>query len=266
MKKIALTVLKITLFFVGWALTLAMDIPPASPPVWRFFAEAGPLLSMILFTAAFVFIEKGKVKIPLRHHAVRGALTGIAVGLVWIGLSAGILLLTHQLMISGKNDVDMPGLWILSAFLNVVMQELLARGYIYQLLKTTYGLPAAVIVSTALFTLMHGGAFEAGLLPVMNVVTMCLLTTVLYEAEGTILAPIMAHAAWNIIGGVILGGVSLADDYPSVFSMAPSENVILSGGSLRIEGSIVVLIMNIALALIILARNQKKTQENRLPQ
>lgn len=147
---------------------------------------------------------------------------------------------------------------MLSAFINVIMQELLVRGYIYQLLKTKYDLPVAIIVSTALFALMHGGAFEAGLLPVVNVITMCLFTTALYEAEGTLLAPIMAHAVWNVVGGVILGGVSLADDYPSLYSMTPSENVILSGGTCRIEGSIVVLVVNIALMLIFFHRAKKR--------
>ena len=67
----------------------------------------------------------------------------------------------------------------------------------------------------------------------------------------------MAHAVWNIVGGVVLGGVSLADDYPSLYSMTPSENVILSGGSCMIEGSIVVLVVNIALMLIFFCRYQK---------
>jgi membrane protease YdiL (CAAX protease family) len=79
-----------------------------------------------------------------------------------------------------------------------------------------------------------------------------------YEAEGTILAPIMAHAIWNIIGGVILGGVSLADDYHNMLNLTSSKNVILSGGSYRIEGSIVVLVINITLMLIFINRCNKK--------
>ena len=146
--------------------------------------------------------------------------------------------------------VQLLWLWMLSAFVNVVMQELLVRGYIYQLLKTNCNLPVAVVVSTALFTLMHGGALEAGLLPVANVISMCLFTTALYEAEGTLLAPIMAHAVWNMVGGVILGGVGLADDYPSLFNMTPSTNALLSGGSCKIEGSVVVLVLNVVLTLV----------------
>lgn len=259
MKKALITFLKIAVFFVGWAVCTAIDVPARNPAVWRFFAELVPLASMILFTVVFILIEKKKVRIPIAANAGEGTLVGTIVGIVWIGASVGILIGTHQLVITDKNYIQMLWLWIFSAFINVIMQELLVRGYIYQLLRTKYNLPAAIVVSTALFSLMHGGAFEAGLLPVMNIITMCLFTTALYEAEGTLLAPIMAHAVWNVVGGVILGGVSLADDYPSLYSMTPSENVILSGGTCRIEGSIVVLVVNIALMLIFFHRAKKRS-------
>ena len=104
---------------------------------------------------------------------------------------------------------------------------------------------------------MHGGAFEAGVIPVINVVTMCLFTMALYESEKTILAPIMAHSIWNIVGALILGGVSLADDYPSVLTMTASANKILSGGEYKIEASIVVTVLNVILMGIFYIRYRK---------
>ena len=211
-------------FFIGWAvLSGIIDIPSDNPAIWRFFAELIPLTVMILFTV----------------------------------VASSILIFSKQLEITGKNEVSFLWLWILSAFLNVIMQELLVRGYIYQILKERYNLPAAVIVTTAIFTFMHGGAFEAGVIPAINVVTMCLFTTALYESEKTILAPIMAHSIWNIVGALILGGVSLADDYPSVLTMTPSANKLLSGGAYKIEASIVVTILNVVLMGIFYIRYRK---------
>ena len=251
MKKLLITVLKIVIFFTGWAvLSGVIEIPSDDPALWRFFAELIPFAVMILFTLIFWLIEKRTVNIPIKENAVKGTLTGIVTGIVWIGAAASILIFSKQLEITGKNEVSRLWLWILSAFLNVIMQELLVRGYIYQLLKDRYGLPAAVIVTTAIFTFMHGGAFEAGVIPVINVVTMCLFTTALYEAEKTLLAPIMAHSVWNIIGAIILGGVSLADDYPSILTMTAPGNDLLSGGAYLIEASIVVTILNVILMVI----------------
>ena len=153
-------------------------------------------------------------------------------------------------MITGRQEVPDLWLWILSAFINVAMQELLVRGYIYQLLKEEYGLPAAAAATTILFTFMHGGAFEAGLIPVINVFTMSLFVTALYEAEGSLLAPVMAHALWNIIGALFLGGVSLAEDYPNMFTMEAAGSRSLSGGAYRIEGSLVVTVLNTLLLIL----------------
>ena len=162
-----------------------------------------------------------------------------------------------QFEIIVKSEVPLLWLWIISAFINVVMQELLVRGYVYQLLKTKYNLAAAVIITTILFTVMHGGAIEAGVLPVVNVVTMCLFTTALYEAEGTLLAPIMAHAVWNIVGALFLGVVSLADDYPHLLTLTASANTLLSGGNYKIEASIVTTVLNIVLMMFFWVRYRK---------
>lgn len=263
MKKFLITFVKIIVFFIGWAvLASIIDVPSDNPAVWRFFAELIPLIVMILFSVAFLLIEKKLIHIPIKQNCVSGILIGTIVGIVWIGVAGISLLLTKQLVIVGKNDILFMWLWIVSAFINVIMQELLVRGYMYQLLKKRYNLTVAVIFTTALFTLMHGGAIEAGILPVVNVVTMCLFTTALYEEEGTLLAPIMAHAVWNIVGALFLGGVSLADDYPHLLTLSASANTLLSGGSYKIEASIVTTILNIALMVLFYFRYcNKKTNE-----
>lgn len=137
------------------------------------------------------------------------------------------------------------------------------RGYLYQVIKQEHNIIAAAIVSTALFTFMHGGAFEAGIIPVLNVVTMSLFMTVVLEYTHSLLAPILMHFLWNGAGAVILGGVSLAEDYPHLFNAIFSGSALLSGGIYKIEGSIIVLFVNIALTgiFIFLIKRQKDVQK-----
>ena len=259
MKKMLLTLLKIVIFFFGWAVLAGLiDIRIEDPVLWRFVAELVPLLVLVVLTVVFFLIEKRKIKIPIIRNIGMGTLIGSLSGIVWIGAAAGILLLTGQLTITAKQDVPMLWLWIISTLINVIMQELLVRGYIYQLLKTRYNLWVAVIFTTLLFTLMHGGAFEAGVIPVINVITMCLFTTALYESEKTLAAPVMAHAVWNIAGALFLGGVNLAEDYPHILTMQASANTVLSGGDYKIEASIVTLILNIVLMLFFSFRYFRK--------
>lgn len=260
MKKAIITVIKILIFFIGWAiLSGIIEIPSDDPAIWRLWAEIIPFIVISVFTLIFLIIEKGEVKIPVIKNICKGAVIGVIVGILWLGLSSVLLFASHHLVLSSeKNSIQKIGIWILAAFINVIMQELLVRGYIYQLLKTKYNLTTAVIVTTLLFTLMHGGAFEAGIIPVINVVTMYLFTTALYESEKTIAAPIMAHSVWNIIGSVMLGEVSLADDYPNIYSVSASDNIILSGGEYKIEASIVVTVINIMLMALFCYRCKRQ--------
>lgn len=262
MKKALVILLKIIIFFIGWAIIAGIiEIPNDNPSVWRFYAELIPLVVMVVFTVVFLKFEKNEVKIPIQENAIKGTLVGIISGIIWIAFSAGILLGTKQLLIIGETDVSMAWLWISSAFINVIMQELLVHGYIYQLLKTRYNLKLAVIITTAIFTFLHGGAFEAGSVAVINVITMCLFTTAIYEAENTILAPIMAHTIWNIVGAIFLGCVSLSEDYPSMLLMKPMNESVISGGAYMAEGSIIVLAVNTILMFFFLMKYKKKNSK-----
>ena len=194
-KKLLITIGKSLLFFIGWALLANfLPIPDSSnDAVWRFWAELIPLLAIVVMTVLFWFIEKKKVPLNIVSSPLKNFAVGIIAGIVWLGVAIVILILTGTMMIVGHNAVTMLWLWIISVFLNTIMQEMLVRGYLYQLIKTNYNTVAAAAATTALFTLMHGGAFEAGIIPVLNIVTMSLLMTAVLEYTHSLTAPIIMH-------------------------------------------------------------------------
>lgn len=252
MKKIVITFVECLCFFFGWAILSAV-LPLSNsknPALWRLWAEIMPFLSIIAFTFVFWIIEKRTIKLYLFNNPVKGVLVGIVLGILWLGIPVVIMMLMKIIEFNGKNSIPLFTVWVLAAFLNVVMQELLVRGYLYQMLKQKYNIAVSTIVTTALFTLLHGGAFEAGVVPVVNVLTMSLLMTVILEYSGSIIAPTIMHFLWNGIGALVLGGVSLADDYPHLLNISFSGNSLLSGGECKIEGSIVVLIVNVMLLMV----------------
>lgn len=230
----------------------------ASAVIWRFWAELIPLVSIIALTLIFWLIDKRKTRLHLTGKLVNNIILGCVTGAVWLGVSVGILAIIGVVHIDGRNQISMLWLWMISAFLNTVMQEMLVRGYLYQMLKSNCNIGIAVIVSTGLFTFAHGGAFEAGILPVLNVITMSLFVTAVLEYTDSLIAPIVIHFLWNGVGAIILGGVSLAEDYPHLFNMVISGNSILSGGSCKIEGSIIVLLMNLIFMVGFIMANKKK--------
>ena len=262
LKKILITATKALLYFVGWTLLVSFIPVPdfENPAIWRFAAELIPFLCIIGISILFWLIEKRSVKIFSLFNPIRNCLIGIVSGIAWLGLSFCIMSLSGVLKITQVNLVSMLWLWILSAFINTIMQELLVRGYLYQMIKTKHNIIAATIVSTALFTFMHGGAFEAGIIPVLNVLTMSLLMTVVLEYTQSLLTPIIMHFLWNSVGAIVLGGVSLADDYPNLLTATFSGNALLSGGIYKMEGSIIVSFVNIVLIclFVFLLIKQKK--------
>lgn len=261
MKKLLATTLKSILFFIIWIVMVAFvpEISIQSPAYWRLFYEFMPFLYIVILTLIFVIlIEKRKLSTPIFSNILHNSLIGIITGIVWLGSTTLILYLLGVIHFVDINPISNLWIWILASLLNVIMQEFLVRGYLYQLLKKNYNIPAATLVTTALFTLLHGGAFEAGPISVFNVIAMSLFVTVLLEYTTTLLAPILVHFIWNTVGCIILGAVSLADDYPHLLNCDFSGNLILSGGNSKLEGSIVVLIINIALIGFFLTKHLLK--------
>ncbi len=246
MKNALTTLLKVVIFFVGWAI-LATVLPiseSSNPAVWRFVAELMPFLAVVLCTLVGWLIEGRQLKIVggITKSAVG---MGLLAGFCWIGSAVGILLLTgHMTIDAGPQAVSMLWLWFLALFFNTLMQELLVRGYLYRLLQRRANTVLAALITTALFLFCHGGALEAGWLPCANIVLMSLFMTAVLEATGSLVAPVLMHFLWNSIGGIVLGGVSLAEDYPHLYAITMHGNPLLSGGVFKIEGSAVVLVLN----------------------
>ena len=260
MKKIASTIIKFIGYFLGWAV-LTSILPLSSsgePAIWRLWAEIMPLLAIIAFTLIFWLIERKNVELHLFDNPVKGMVLGVITGIVWLAVPVLVMYIAKIIHFDGTNSIKLFPVWLSAAFLNVIMQELLVRGYLYQMIKQKHNIVAATIVTTVLFTALHGGAFEAGVVPVLNVLTMSLLMTVVLEYSGSIIAPTIMHFLWNGIGALVLGGVSLADDYPNLLITSFTGNEILSGGVCKIEGSIIVLFVNMILIFLFMSLKNKQ--------
>jgi membrane protease YdiL (CAAX protease family) len=193
---------------------------------------------------------------------IRNCVIGILFGITWIGITISIAFLVGSFHWGNINYIPYLWTWIISILLNVMMQEYLVRGYLFRLLKIEYNTMVSIIITTVIFTLLHGGAFEAGIIAVLNVITMSIFISLLLVYTDNLLVPIITHSLWNIIGS-LLGCVSLADDYPILVNCTLTGNEIISGGKYKLEGSIIVLIINmINIVLLIIFINNRKKGKN----
>ncbi|WP_242949296.1 CPBP family intramembrane glutamic endopeptidase, partial [Clostridium perfringens] len=262
MKKNLYVLLKGMLFFFSFAIigSILPTIPSNNAAIWRFGAELVPFLLIISITLIFCIIDRKTIHIF--NNIFFNICIGIGVGLIWLLIPTLILILTGTMKILKVNYVPSLWLWIISAFLNVIMQELLIRGYLYQLIKDNYNVITSTIITTTLFTLMHGGVLTYGIIPILNIITMSLFMTAILEYTNSLVTPIIIHSIWNIVGSIILGGVSLASDYPNLLEVNFLGNKLLSGGLCKLEGSIIVLIVNVLLFIIFTELTRKKLKRS----
>jgi membrane protease YdiL (CAAX protease family) len=257
-------------FLALWASIISLLVIPTihEPPFikkeavfLRFWWELLPLLAVIIVTVVFIkFFTKNKYLYKGDfNRIIKNLITGIIFGITWIGITIIIAFLAGSFHWGNFNHIPYLFIWIISIFINAAMQEYLVRGYLFKLLKIEYSTIVAVIATTVLFTLLHGGAFEAGIITVLNIITMSVFMSLLLLYTNNLITSIIAHGLWNIIGA-LLGCISLASDYPILVNCTLTGNEIISGGKYKLEGSIIVLVINminIVLLIVFMAKNKK---------
>lgn len=261
MKKIYKSIFKVMSFLLVWSLTVVLPIEICekpgfvgnSPALLRLYYEIVPLIMTIIVTIFYTRLvdKKNKLSILFTQNIIFDTVLGLALGILWIGSVLFISIKMGILRFEDYKYIPYLYIWIIAIFINVIMQELLVRGYMFSILKKEFNSIVAVICTSLIFTMLHGGAFEVGVVAVMNVFsTSILLSIVLIYSKGLWL-PILMHFSWNTIGR-LFGIVSLADDYPSMFNVKISGTNLLAGGDVGLEGSIIVLIINIIMILTLL--------------
>lgn len=166
---------------------------------------------------------------------------GLAAGTAWLAASLGILAALGAVDLGAASKVSGLPLWIAACAINAAMQEVLIHGYAFCVLAESRGSAFAVLATTALFVLLHPGAFTCGPIAVLEIAASGILLAEARLISGSLAFPIAMHAAWNAVGGIVFGTISLADDYPSIFSCSLEGPAFLAGGSMGIEGSIAAL-------------------------
>lgn len=152
---------------------------------------------------------------------------------------------------------------IISIFLFVivaVMEELLMRGYILKNLMISFNKYVALIVSSVLFSLMHGLNPNIDLFSLTNIFLAGILLGISYIHTKNLWFPIALHLSWNLFQTILGFNVSGQKTY-SLVEFGITENNLLNGGKFGFEGSILSVIAMIItiVAIEIYYRRQKST-------
>lgn len=238
-------ILWFTMIFFLFQLT---DFLEYSDIRFRFLGELIPCASILFLGFIFNrYFEKNRL-IQRFFFNGKDVLFGFLVGLIWFFLAFGLYYLLNNIEFTFIK-FSHTFIWIFAIFLNTIMQEYLVRGFLYEYIKYYGNTFLAILLTTGFFLIMHGGAIEAGYIPILNIISMSLLMSLILEAKQNLIPVIIIHFVWNILGGLLFNSINLAEDYPSFIHLTVEGLLIFSGGEFVLEGSIITFFINLVLIL-----------------
>lgn len=268
--RLALQILwRVALFFLAFALVGAVLIVPLGTLFsdWssehatsaQLYADIVGACAILLATWIMTrFVDRRPLyTIGLsRHHALRDLAVGLGVGAVWLAASVGSAWAAgwaHPTIAAGFS------VWkllvaVISLTFNVLTQQLLLCGYIFQTLRSRSGVGVALVLSAGLFVAYHAGAFEGSWLPAVNVFAAATVFCLAYVLTGNLWLPAGIHVAWNVLLGPVLGlTVSGNGELGLGWSVFAIEGPpLFTGGSFGLEGGLLVTLSTAALIAVFL--------------
>lgn len=280
--RIALAILwRTLLFFLAFALMGALLIVPLAPLLSQWEADsriaaqlypdiAGAVAMLAATWLMLRFIDRRPFRtIGLEpKHAIRDIAVGMATGASWLALSLGIAWVAGWVTLQIPVVVSLPLLAgaAIAVFFNVLTQQFLLCGVIFQTIQSKTNFAAALLISAALFSAYHGGAFQGQWLPAINVFAAGALFCLAYGLSGNLWLPIGIHFAWNFLLGPVLGltvsGTSQLGIGWTAFSVeGPS---LFTGGAFGLEGGLIVTVTVTAFCMaFVLLRSQRQVAHNK---
>lgn len=137
--------------------------------------------------------------------------------------------------------------WLVISF----NEELAFRGYILQRLAQAWGLPAAVVVSSLAFTMVHVLNPNVQPLAMVSLFVAGLLLASAYLVSRSLWLPIGLHIGWNMAEVHLLGFAGSGVSAPALVRSVVSGPELATGGAFGPEGGLVGLSAT-ALGIVIL--------------
>jgi hypothetical protein len=212
-------------------------------PALDFAATLALTLALPVVYALLVRLFEGRRpgELALRPGASRLAL-GAAIG---FGLFSAVYAVFAAMGVAtwhGFNGFGAVAPALLLAVVAGVGEELIFRAVFFRLLEETFGSTIALVLSAAVFGLMHAGNPGATALSSVAVALEAgLMLAAAYAWSRNLWLPIGIHLAWNFTQGGVFGAAVSGGKSEGVFNIALSGSAspLITGGAFGPEASLV---------------------------
>lgn len=215
-----------------------------------FFEFSGTFLIVWIFRKNVdkeSFVSLGFQKTSLKIIFI-GLITGFII--MFMGFSA--LLFFNQIKIAGYQFAFFDFTISICLFTAVTfMEELLIRGYVLNNLMSCMNKYSALIISSIIFSILHGANLNITLLSLINLFLAGILLGVSYIYTKNLWFPIALHFSWNFFQGTVFGFKVSGIKFYSIIHQEILFKNIWNGGNFGFEGSVVCLVFQIIAILFI---------------
>jgi membrane protease YdiL (CAAX protease family) len=229
------------------------------------------VLSLALLAAHALAFRLGRwgswTNVGLGRAGAAPRLLGLAtlLGCLAVGLPSLMILAVgwYGIVPGGDGSPVVSALSLAAVLLPAALwEELLARGYLFATIRDRWGAPAALVLTSVGFGLLHLGNPGANLQAVLQVSLAGFWLGGVLLATGSLYAAWLAHAAWNwTIAAVLHAPVSGAPFGTPGWKLVDAGPDWATGGEWGPEGGLLVLI-GMSLTMIYLYRRRSGRMES----
>jgi membrane protease YdiL (CAAX protease family) len=218
---------------------------------------------MIVFTWLWMWLWEGRAPWTVgleRDGAAMKYLRGLALGFLSFTAVVGLLALTGSVELEG-GDPSQQGLGALGGvvivFIGWVVQgateEVVTRGWLMQTLGIRYKAWVGILVSSLVFTVLHGLNPNLSLTALLNLTLFGVFAAFYALREGSLWGICAYHSVWNWVQGNFFGlevsGIETSGGI--LLNMMETGNDLWTGGAFGPEGGLVVTVVLLVSMLVV---------------
>jgi len=214
------------------------------------------LSSLILMPLFYIWFYKKVEKRKITEWDLKYLLKESSFGFILSMASISFLVLVCAVFIDvdiryiGFSNQFIPGLFMILSL--ALVEEIVFRGILYRIIKESWGMNRALIISGLIFGLTHITNDYMTFQSTISVIAGGLLLGILYSYRERMWLPVSVHYGWNltqVLFGINLSGTGLFAQ-SSIFKTTMNGPVIITGGEFGIENSIFAIILVFSLFAI----------------
>jgi hypothetical protein len=223
---------------------------------------------LILLIAAWVsgFEKRSFATLGLQPHSViqkyaRGLLIGLLMFAASVGINSVLGYMQFEAGLPTRQGVAALGgvLFALTGWLvQGAAEEILSRGWLMQVIGARYRPSIGVIVSSAVFTVLHSLNPNLSVVAIMNLFLFGLFAALFTLREGSLWGISAVHSAWNWAQGNVFGlEVSGTNTLGGMlFNLQEVGPDLVTGGAFGPEGGLAVTVVLIASIVVIVLKRK----------